>query len=573
MVLWLLPALVAGPACPFCLLDLPVAALHMHSVDHAILLKWPPHFRCLQSKNSELQEQVLCLEQQRLAAAWGEVATEPAAAPAAAAAAAAAAATAVPRPSHGLAAAGQKAGGSAASSQLPAAGRVGRASGLPAVRVERGGGSGCSARSAAGAAAGPYSGPQQEGQHSSAQPHSWSAAPVHDAGAEEAALEEAIADVELCDAEEVLVWSEEQPAGVEQLALDREQAARGPAHAAGAAPGAAAGLDARAHTAPSGAAEAQQAWLPGTSASRHSPPALPAAAAGDAMSKESSALARFNQLRSSLAQHGSLQGSLASSNPAPQPCPPGVPSAVATPQPVDGAAMLPSVAAPSCGPPSSAAPHDDLRRLGHSLLAAAAPASGTPDALPPAPSAHTPLAAASRAAVAPAAGAAADAAVVSEVQHPGGRWERLLASGAREQRFANGSSKLSLPSGASLTRFANGDVKKVLPGGAVEYYFAEVDSWQVTHPSGVEVFYFPSGQVGWGRWRVGDGPACGFVLRLLAANSGAAATPRGTNMRSHCVPQARELGRHPTAEHVPRTPLPCCMPCRWRRTTLAASRR
>ncbi|PRW20917.1 GPR1 FUN34 yaaH family [Chlorella sorokiniana] len=85
--------------------------------------------------------------------------------------------------------------------------------------------------------------------------------------------------------------------------------------------------------------------------------------------------------------------------------------------------------------------------------------------------------------------------VVSEVQHPDGRWERLFASGAREQRFANGSAKRSLPSGASLTRFANGDVKKVLPGGTVEYYFAEVASWQVTHPSGVDVFFFPSGQV------------------------------------------------------------------------------
>lgn len=30
----------------------------------------------------------------------------------------------------------------------------------------------------------------------------------------------------------------------------------------------------------------------------------------------------------------------------------------------------------------------------------------------------------------------------------------------------------------------------------MEYYYSEVDSWQVTHPSGVDVFFFPSGQVG-----------------------------------------------------------------------------
>lgn len=31
--------------------------------------------------------------------------------------------------------------------------------------------------------------------------------------------------------------------------------------------------------------------------------------------------------------------------------------------------------------------------------------------------------------------------------------------------------------------------------GKVEYYYAEVDTWHTTHPSGVEVFYFPNGQV------------------------------------------------------------------------------
>ena len=152
---------------------------------------------------------------------------------------------------------------------------------------------------------------------------------------------------------------------------------------------------------------------------------------------------------------------------------------------------------------------DELRRLGRSLLAASAPSSvpgaaplgGPPDQLLAAPCAHAHHTAQQAglptdpAAARPAGGSAGDA-VVSEVQHPDGRWERLFASGAREQRFANGSAKRTLPSGASLTRFANGDVKKVLPGGTVEYFFAEVASWQVTHPSGVDVFFFPSGQVG-----------------------------------------------------------------------------
>lgn len=28
----------------------------------------------------------------------------------------------------------------------------------------------------------------------------------------------------------------------------------------------------------------------------------------------------------------------------------------------------------------------------------------------------------------------------------------------------------------------------------MEYFYAEVDTWHTTHPDGVEVFYFPSGQ-------------------------------------------------------------------------------
>jgi centromere protein J len=76
-----------------------------------------------------------------------------------------------------------------------------------------------------------------------------------------------------------------------------------------------------------------------------------------------------------------------------------------------------------------------------------------------------------------------------------GRHERLFASGLRETRFANGSLRRALPGGATLTRFANGDLKQELPGGTVQYWYREVASWQVTHPNGVDVYHFPSGQV------------------------------------------------------------------------------
>ncbi len=450
---------------------------------------------------------MLCLEQQRLAAAWAEVAGgAPAAAPAAAAAEVAAG---MPRQGGSSpSSAARHMVGSAAPVGPSGARCAGRPSGLPAVRVERGGSSAGSAHTTGAPAAALHAGWQLQGQHnaaaSCAQPPSWSAAASADMPADgSAALEDAIADVELCDAEEVVVWSEEQDSS-QPAALDHGTAAAAPGELDGTGP-AAAGLDG----AGDGAMEAQQLWLPGGSTADRSPPAVAAAAPADAMSKASSALARFNQLRSSLAQHDSLQGRLASSIASLQHSPPSVPTAVATPQPVDGAAVAPPATAPGSGLLSGAAQQDEMRRLGRSLLAAAAPSSAlsaAPVGGPPAQSLAPPHvhaqdaaqqagpSAAPVAAAAPPCGSSGDA-VVSEVQHPDGRWERLFASGAREQRFANGSAKHTLPSGASLTRFANGDVKKVLPGGTVEYFFAEVASWQVTHPSGVDVFFFPSGQV------------------------------------------------------------------------------
>ena len=40
----------------------------------------------------------------------------------------------------------------------------------------------------------------------------------------------------------------------------------------------------------------------------------------------------------------------------------------------------------------------------------------------------------------------------------------------------------------------DGDVKRTHPGGRVEYFYREVDTWHTTHPGGVEVYHFPSGQ-------------------------------------------------------------------------------
>ena len=39
-----------------------------------------------------------------------------------------------------------------------------------------------------------------------------------------------------------------------------------------------------------------------------------------------------------------------------------------------------------------------------------------------------------------------------------------------------------------------GDHRATLSAGLIEYYYKEVDTWHTTHPSGVEVFYFSTGQ-------------------------------------------------------------------------------
>jgi len=54
--------------------------------------------------------------------------------------------------------------------------------------------------------------------------------------------------------------------------------------------------------------------------------------------------------------------------------------------------------------------------------------------------------------------------------------------------------KLTDAAGHTQISFRNGDLKRQLPSGRTDYYYSEVGTWQVTHPCGVDVFYFPSGQ-------------------------------------------------------------------------------
>ncbi|WIA38456.1 hypothetical protein OEZ86_001780 [Tetradesmus obliquus] len=85
--------------------------------------------------------------------------------------------------------------------------------------------------------------------------------------------------------------------------------------------------------------------------------------------------------------------------------------------------------------------------------------------------------------------------LLQELEHADGKLEQLFADGTRVIYFTNGSSKKSRPGGSSCIRFANGDIKHIMPSGRVDYYYASVATWQSSHPSGLEVFYFPSGQV------------------------------------------------------------------------------
>lgn len=323
--------------------------------------------------------------------------------------------------------------------------------GLPVVRVEQGGGSSSSRRTLGSAAPAKQPGGLPPARLAAG---GWAYAAAAAAAEEDEEVEPQIADVQL-EEDEVVTMCEEPSA---EDAFD---------YCSGGAAVLATAADQRWHAggATAGPAPRQQAAQQ---------PA--AAAAPGAMEQASSALARFQQLRASLVQHEGLQGRLASRVACLEPSSQvdstlGMPAgggSVAAHVPAGGAALHAGFAAPDPGSACSAPMQsvlgrggdDDLRRLGRTLLAASSSGHGSPTDLhlPPAPAEQQ------AAGPAPVPGSAADS-VVSESQQPDGRWERLWASGLREQRFANGSTKQSLPGGAMLTRFANGDVKKALPGG------------------------------------------------------------------------------------------------------------
>ncbi|KAG2445259.1 hypothetical protein HYH02_008727 [Chlamydomonas schloesseri] len=142
--------------------------------------------------------------------------------------------------------------------------------------------------------------------------------------------------------------------------------------------------------------------------------------------------------------------------------------------------------------------------------------------------------------------------LVREVRHGDGKLERVYSSGARLVLFANGTRKVALADGSTRVYFTNGDIKWTSPhlppaasatlgrtppgaassstsspnnnnngGGVVHYYYAEVGTWHSTYggEGGVEVFYFPSGQVE--AHHPGRGKEIAFpdgVLRVVTAD-------------------------------------------------------
>lgn len=64
-------------------------------------------------------------------------------------------------------------------------------------------------------------------------------------------------------------------------------------------------------------------------------------------------------------------------------------------------------------------------------------------------------------------------------------------------RNGNDARQEMLPDGGCVVRFVNGDLKRVEGGtGVVVYTYAAARTTHTMHPSGLEVFEFPSGQVG-----------------------------------------------------------------------------
>lgn len=235
------------------------------------------------------------------------------------------------------------------------------------------------------------------------------------------------------------------------------------------------------------AAAAPAAPPPAASAAAAAPLVGPAEvsvqeAVSDVMSKASTALSRFNQLRESLLQHDGLQQKLASRLSSLQATPVATPAGAPLLEPAAAAQHEPSA---SKGRPGAAtlpagSGTDALRTLGRMLtgglpsqpsgsLAVQLPAASSMAEQPPALPPEDTAAAGGGGGAGGQAGTrqeqAAGEVVVSERQFSDGRVERVFASGARLQQFPNGSTKQQWPTGRCDTRFANGDVKRAWPDG------------------------------------------------------------------------------------------------------------
>jgi centromere protein J len=85
--------------------------------------------------------------------------------------------------------------------------------------------------------------------------------------------------------------------------------------------------------------------------------------------------------------------------------------------------------------------------------------------------------------------------VVSSNSHPDGRIDRTFADGRREAVFPSGLRKSVWNDGSALVNVPNGDVKETSATGIVTYRYAATGCVQRTHPDGLEVLEFASGQV------------------------------------------------------------------------------
>ncbi|XP_012996618.1 centromere protein J isoform X2 [Cavia porcellus] len=86
--------------------------------------------------------------------------------------------------------------------------------------------------------------------------------------------------------------------------------------------------------------------------------------------------------------------------------------------------------------------------------------------------------------------------IQEEISHPDGKVEKIYKNGYQIILFPNGTQKEVSADGKSITvTFFNGDVKQVMPDGRVIYYYAAAQTTHTTHPEGLEVLHFSSGQI------------------------------------------------------------------------------